>query len=221
MEAAKGMVVKTRNRLVMQLQLKKILQGPDQPVQTYLASLKSVARTCKFQVKCTDDLCGKTVDYTDAMVLQQLIYGLAYEEIQRKLLAKPEMTLEVAEKFVIAEESGKWSQVDSKSDQQMAAGMSRYKSKQVQKKKSCNRCGKEAHSKEEASPASEVQCRKCDRIGHYARVCKSKKDNKSNKDENNAMMEVEVDYQFLGEDSRGGLYSGMPESGMYILQGDL
>ena len=45
MEAAKGMVVKTRNRLVMQLQLKKILQGPDQPVQTYLASLKSIART--------------------------------------------------------------------------------------------------------------------------------------------------------------------------------
>ena len=88
------------------------------------------------------------------------------------------------------------------------------KSQQVRKQKSCNRCGKEAHSKEEASPASEVQCRKCDRIGHYARVCKSKKDNKSNKDENNAMMEVEVDYQFLGEDSRGGLYSGMPESGM-------
>ena len=55
MEAAKGMVVKTRNRLVMQLQLKKLLQGPDQPVKTYLASLKSVARTCKFQVKCTEE----------------------------------------------------------------------------------------------------------------------------------------------------------------------
>ena len=65
------------------------------------------------------------------------------------------------------------------------------KSQQVRKQKSCNRCGKEAHSKKEASPASEVQCRKCDRIGHYARVCKSKKDNKSNKEENNAMMEVE------------------------------
>ena len=45
MEAAKGMVVKMRNRLVMQLQLKKILQGLDQPVQTYLASLKPIART--------------------------------------------------------------------------------------------------------------------------------------------------------------------------------
>ena len=43
MKAAKEMEVKIRNRLVMQLQLKKILQGPDQPVQTYLASLKSVS----------------------------------------------------------------------------------------------------------------------------------------------------------------------------------
>ena len=59
MKAAKEMVVKIRNRLVMQLQLKKISQGPDQPVQTYLASLKSVARTCKFQVKCTDDYVAK------------------------------------------------------------------------------------------------------------------------------------------------------------------
>ena len=79
MEAAKGMVVKSSNRLVMQLQLKKILQGPDQPVQTYVAGLKSIARTCRFKIKCTDDLCGKTVDYTDAMVLQQLIYDLADE----------------------------------------------------------------------------------------------------------------------------------------------
>ena len=40
MEAAKGIVVKTRNRVVMQLQLKKTVQGPDQPVQRYLASFK-------------------------------------------------------------------------------------------------------------------------------------------------------------------------------------
>ena len=152
MKAAKGMVVKTSNRLVMQLQLKKIVQGPDQPVQTYLASLKPIARNCKFQVTCTAESCTQSVDYTDKMVLQQLIYGLADEEIQRKMLAKTEMTLEEAVKFVIAEESGKWNQVDSKSDQQMAAGMSGYKSQQVQKQKPCNRCGKKAHNKERGLP---------------------------------------------------------------------
>ena len=57
------------------------------------------------------------------MVLQKLIFGLADDEIQRKLLAKSEMTLEEAVKFVTAEESGKWSKLDSKSEQQMAAGI--------------------------------------------------------------------------------------------------
>ena len=51
MAAAKGIVVNTRNKLVMELQLKKIVQGPDQPVLSYLANLKPIARNCKFQVK--------------------------------------------------------------------------------------------------------------------------------------------------------------------------
>ena len=91
----------------------------------------------------------------------------------------------------------------------MAAGMSGYKSQQVQKQKSCNRCGRKAHSKEEACPAAEVQCRKCDKIGHYARVCKSKKDNKSNKEENNAMMEVEDVFE-LTISSLGDTVEGDP-----------
>ena len=239
LKAARGLIVKTRNRLVMELQLKKIVQGPDQPVQSFLASLKPIARNCKFQVTCTAEKCGQSVDFTDKMVLQQLIYGLADEDIQRKILAKPEMTLKEAEKFVIGEESGKWSQLESKSERQIAAGMlhgdgrksskkrkrrrrsrgsssrSRSRSRSssdeedqdvddmdtdksnlgvkiielveeslgvtIKKKRSriqrsCKRCGKETHSKNEVCPASEVECRKCDRVGHYARVCRSKKD---------------------------------------------
>ena len=69
------------------------------------------------------------------MVLQQMIRGLADDEIQRKLLAKSEMTLGEAEKFVMAEESGKWSQADSRSEPQIAAGLSTYKSQQIFKPK--------------------------------------------------------------------------------------
>ena len=76
------------------------------------------------------------------MVLQQMIRGLADEEIQRQLLARSEE----AEKFVMAEESGKWSQVDSKSDHQVVAGMSSFK--QQQKSKPCVRCGGTVHISE-------------------------------------------------------------------------
>ena len=75
MEAAKGMVVKSRNKLVMQLQLQKMMQGPDQPVQTYVASLKSTARTCGYRMQCTNENCNTVMDYTDSMVLQQMICG--------------------------------------------------------------------------------------------------------------------------------------------------
>ena len=79
----------------------------------------------------------------------------------------------------------------------------------MQKQKQCHRCSKELHSKEEVCPAYEVHCRKCDRVGHYARVCKSKKDNKSNKEENNAMMEVENLFE-LTINSLGDTVEGDP-----------
>ena len=84
-----------------------MMQGSDQPIQTYVASLKGTARTCGYKTKCTDEVCDQMVNYTNTMVLQQMIRGLADEEIQRKLLAKSDLTMEEAEKFVMAEESGK------------------------------------------------------------------------------------------------------------------
>ena len=39
LKAARGLVVKTRNKLVMQLQLKKMTQGAEEPVQSFLAQL--------------------------------------------------------------------------------------------------------------------------------------------------------------------------------------
>ena len=83
------------------------------------------------------------------------------------------------------------------------------KFQQVRKQQSCYRCGREAHSKEEACPASEVQCRKCDRIGHYGRVCKSKEYNTSNYEENNTMIEVEEMFAFTSS-SLGKTVKGDP-----------
>ena len=83
------------------------------------------------------------------------------------------------------------------------------KKKRSRIRKSCNRCGREAHSKEEVCPAYGVHCRKCDRVGHYARVCKSKKDRKSTKEENNTMVEVEEMFA-LTSSSLGKTVEGDP-----------
>ena len=145
--------------------------------------------------------------------------------------------MEETAKFIIAEESGKWSQLEITEDKQTAAGLSSYKKRKRQERlnsgtgsrlrsrsrscsdkedkdeddvdtdrlnlgikiiklveeslgvtikkkrsrnqKTCTKCGKGNHSKNEVCPASEAECRKCDRDGHYARVCGSSKDTKS------------------------------------------
>ena len=113
--AVKEMVVRTRNKMVTRHKLRKMIQSHDQPIQTFLSSLKATARLCDYKVKCEDEMCGKMVDFTDQMVMEQLTVGLADEETQRKLFMKPEISLQEAEKLVIAEEIGKLSQEDSRS----------------------------------------------------------------------------------------------------------
>ena len=113
--ALREMVVRTRNKLVTRSKLRKMVQSHDQPVQTYLSNLKATARMCEYRVKCEDEMCGKMVDFTDQMVMEQLTVGLTDEETPRKLFTKPDATLAEAEKIVIAEEMGKLSQEESRS----------------------------------------------------------------------------------------------------------
>ena len=84
--AIREMVVRTRNKLVTRSKLRKMVQSHDQPVQTYLSNLKATARMCEYKVKCEDEMCGKMVDFTDQMVIEQLTVSLADEETKRKKL---------------------------------------------------------------------------------------------------------------------------------------
>ena len=153
--------------------------------------------------------------------------------------------MEETAKFIIAEESGKWSQLEITEDKQTAAGLSSYKKRKHQEgmssgtgsrlrsrsrscsdkedkdednvdtdrlnlgikiiklveeslgvtikkkrsrnQKTCTKSGKGNHSKNEVCPGAEAECRKCERVGHYARVCGSIKDTKSGEEENNAL----------------------------------
>ena len=117
LEEVRNVFVKKRNRMVNRLKLHNLLQGEDQPVQQYVAMLKSIARTCKYTVDCPGDNCDTRVDYSEEMVLDQLVRGLFDSEIQRKVLSCKEenFNLDYVEKIIISEESSKASQKDSKS----------------------------------------------------------------------------------------------------------
>ena len=131
LDHVKAVFVKKRNRMINRLKLQSLMQGPDQPVQQYVASLKQVARTCQYSIKCSRDGCDAVVDYSSEMVLDQLIRGLNDEDIQKKVLSSREdpFTLPNVEKIIITEECSKTTQRESKTTipSEQISAMSTYK----------------------------------------------------------------------------------------------
>ena len=130
LEEVRNVFVKKRNRMINRLKLHNLVQGEDQPVQQYVASLKQIARTCQYTVPCSKEGCDTRVDYSHEMVLDQLVRGLNDDDIQKKVLSckEQDFNLDSVEKVVIAEESSKATQKESKSSETgYVAPMSTFK----------------------------------------------------------------------------------------------
>ena len=173
---AKHLVVKSRNKLVHRLKLGTMVQGGDESVTSFETRLKPVARTGKFQVKCSS--CEQLTDYTDHMVLDNLIRGLADEEIKRKVLATPETecTLEKIIKFVEAEESGKCSLSESKLFDSVAV-VSSFRKQQMElgKQEDTPPGGLGVHrtcgQRHTFGKCPKIQCKFCGEMGHIKKLC--------------------------------------------------
>ena len=91
LERARELVVIRRNKLVNRMKLASMQQGPDETALNFETRLKPVARTGKFKVSgvciCTRQV---DLDYTDEMVLDNFVRGLADEEIKTKVFAMQE-----------------------------------------------------------------------------------------------------------------------------------
>ena len=141
LEAVKNVFVKRRNRMINRLKLRKLVQGPDQPVQQYVGSLKQIARTCKFSVECSADGCQNKNDFSQEMVLDQLVMGLNDDEIQKKVLGVKEenFNLDHVEKLIITEECSKATQKDSKVNDVIAPMSTFKKNKKIQQQKAAKK----------------------------------------------------------------------------------
>ena len=200
LDTVKEVFVKRRNRMINRLKLRNLKQGPEQPVQQYVASLKQISRTCKFSIECSADHCNQKNDFSEEMVLDQLVQGLNDDEIQKKVLSIQEenFNLDHVEKLIMNEECGKATQKDSKVNDSTAAGLSTFKrNKRDQfknvakkpndenKKQSCYSCGSDSHKygdlKDKSEcPAHNKFCSGCGKRGHLESVCRSKgRDNKT------------------------------------------
>ena len=102
----KTLAVRQENVMVAREQLQQMRQDRDEPVRAFSARLRGQAGVCSFTVGCT---CTAQVDYSDIMVRDALIRGLADEEIRLDILgeSKQDMSLEEVLMYVETKESGK------------------------------------------------------------------------------------------------------------------
>ena len=172
-------------------------QGPENPVQKYVGHLNRIAWTCHFYMTCSADNCDNKYDFSNEMVLDQLIQGLNDDDIQKKVLVCKKEGFNI-EKLVINEECGKGTQKDSKAGDTSAnlAPVSTIKRiKKLQHKSSykqtpgsgskCSHCGSSYHIYEELEdkskyPAHGQTCGAYNKPHHFDIICRSKYKKKEN-----------------------------------------
>jgi len=122
------------------------------------------------------------IDYSENVILRQLLVGMHDEELQRDLLTKENLTLPAAEKAIADMEAAKRSQEALQNKPAGVNALSQYKKDKKEKGKDdgkCGYCGQERHG--EANKERKKQCKafgkdcsKCGKADHFEKVCRSK-----------------------------------------------
>ena len=97
--------------MVNRVKLATLRQYKGEPVRKFAGRIRSLATVSEYNVQCFT--CEVSIPYTEPVILDQVIAGLADLEIQKDVLSHPDaanMNLEKLLKFVEGKESGQASQ---------------------------------------------------------------------------------------------------------------
>ena len=188
------LAVLSQSNLVNVVKLLATSQDRDETVRSYLARLKGAAAVCKLTVTCYVGECTEEVSYSTQLILHSLVKGLADTEIREEVLSKTEvMTLDETVKFVEAKEAGRCSAgqlgdtmitstpgIDKISAYQRGKTDKLVASMGQEKGSKCRYCNRKGHGvnaklddRKTSCPAYGKQCNKCERMNHFAVICKS------------------------------------------------
>ena len=87
--AIKRLAVKDESTLVHRIKLNRMTQSPGLSIRTFLANLRGQAALCQYQATCKEPLCTHVFDYSDEIIKDNLIRGIADPEILSDLLGDP------------------------------------------------------------------------------------------------------------------------------------
>ena len=174
--AIKRLAVTDESVLVQRIKMGKLIQAPGVGIKTFHASLKGQAALCDYRVACKEDGCDHMVDYSEEVIKDSLIRGIADQEILADLLGDTTVdgrSLEDTIKFIARKEQGKMEK--STVGDSINAACSGIK---TQSQKKCWACGDNAHevkndkrARSQKCKAWEETCAKCDKKGHFTKCC--------------------------------------------------
>ena len=169
--AVKLLAVKVESKLVHRIRMGQVTQASGQSIRNFHASLKGQAKLCLFKASCPD--CQTIVDYSEEVILDQLVRGINDKEILADLLGetKTDMPLQDVVEYIARKEQAKTEQSTVSCEQTNSVQQSPGKSF------SCWACQGKSHgpntirTRQEKCPAWSSTCDKCKGKGHYSAAC--------------------------------------------------
>ena len=178
--AIKRLAVKDESILVHRIKLNKMTQSPGTGVRTFLANLRGQASLCQYKSMCKEAGCTHVFDYSDEIIKDNLVRGIADPEIMSDLLGDPktDRTLEETVSFIAQKEQGKATKT-AVGDTVGAMCATRTNSKQsLAPGRRCWACGGSAHGQKNDRKARAryceawtFTCSKCTTKGHFTKNC--------------------------------------------------
>merc|ERR1711867_297190 len=161
--AIKTLAVKMESKLVHRIRMGQSTQTPGHSIRNFYAVLKGQAKLCQFRVTCPSPTCNTMVDYSEEVIMDQLIRGISDKEILSDLLGEvqTDMTLQQTVDYIARKEQAKSEQGTVSCEQTNAAQQTPIKSP------TCWACQGSSHGpntpnvRKENCPAWETTCVKC------------------------------------------------------------
>ena len=155
------------NETVERRNFRRRFQQPGESFDDYLVSLRELVKTCNF---CSEACSQKSIR-------DQIIEGLVDGEIIEDLLQQSDLTLATTITKCRAKEAAKQqrAEITDKSQSISALHRSATSRQTIVAASSCQGCGGKPHPGGRTQcPAYTLTCFHCQRVGHLAKVCRSK-----------------------------------------------
>lgn len=144
-------------------------QGPSETIDAYVTDLKYKAKDCEFGNLC------------NSLIRDRIVCGIRDDQVRARLLREADLTMEKALDVCRASEIT-FTQMKALHDEvevhkvstarayKKGARSTKESSMNSEKKVDCDRCGYKHEQRK--CPAYGQTCRKCDKINHFAKMCR-------------------------------------------------